>query len=352
MRLTKFFSERTKTKIKYILSNGKNEKYSSLSKDEPKVFVFLAGLYQNLGDMAITYSQKKFLQDLYPNSKVVLVPSTETYDSIKTIKKVITDKDLITIIGGGNMDDMYPSLEYARTFVVKSFPKNKIVSFPQTVIFRDTSKGKKLLKRSAKIYSKHKNLTICVREEESLVRAQKYFPKVKIVCCPDVVLSLNETQPKMQRQNVLCCLRKDKEQRISSQAREDIISEFKNKFNNVIIKDTVDVDLKDCLIHTYENTLKGFWEMLRSCKIVVTDRLHCVIFCVITNTPCIAIDNSNKKISGTFNKWLKNVNFVKMIPEFNKEQIIDCAREILEDSLDVREISLKKEFEPLVEACK
>ena len=36
------------------------------------------------------------------------------------------------VIGGGNMDDKYQSLEDARLFVIKKFPKNKIISFPQT----------------------------------------------------------------------------------------------------------------------------------------------------------------------------------------------------------------------------
>ena len=32
--------------------------------------------------------------------------------------------------------------------------------------------------------------------------------------------------------------------------------------------------------------------------LVITDRLHAVIFCIITNTPCIAFDNATHKVSG------------------------------------------------------
>ena len=47
------------------------------------------------------------------------------------------------------------------------------------------------------------------------------------------------------------------------------------------------------------------WKNFSSSKIVITDRLHGLIFSKITSTPCIAIDNSNNKIRETYNAWLK-----------------------------------------------
>ena len=38
---------------------------------------------------------------------------------------------------------------------------------------------------------------------------------------------------------------------------------------------------------------------------VITDMLHCMISCVITNTPCIAIDNISGKIGGVY-EWIKS----------------------------------------------
>ena len=352
MFLLKKLPERIKTRIVYILSKDNHPSYASLNKQEQKVFVFLAGFYQNLGDMAITYAQKQFLQDLYPNAKIVLVPSTETYSSIKTIKKIISPNDIVTTIDGGNMDDLYPSLENARTFVVQSFPKNKIISFPQTVSFSDTPNGRKLLKHSRKIYSKHKNLTICVREEYSLKRVKQYFPKVNIVYCPDIVLYLNKTQPKTERKNLLCCLRQDKEQNIDGGVRESIIKYFSEKYEDVLCKDAVDVKIEDCKIDTYEKSLNDFWSMLRTCKLVVTDRLHCMIFCAITETPCIVMDNTNKKISGVYKQWLSSANWIKLVDSNDVEYILKLAKEILNNNIECKLVNLEKEFTPLKEACK
>ena len=352
MRLLKKIPERVKAKIKYLLSSAKHSDYIALKKDSPKIFVFLAGFYQNLGDMAITYTQKQFLQNLYPARKVICVGSTQTYDALKTIKKRVGKEDIITIVGGGNMDDKYQSLEDARLVVIKQFPKNKIVLFPQTVCFSDTKKGRKSLKRSRNVYAKHKDLSMFMRENNAFLRAKEYFPTVNVHLCPDIVLSLNETEPKTERTNILCCLRKDKEQNISSQAREDIIKAITEKYENVLCKDTVDVALADCQIDTYEKTLKEFWAMLRTCKLVITDRLHCMIFCEITQTPCIVMDNTNKKISGVYRQWLSKADWIKLFEGYEKEKIMEAVQELVTCPPLCEIVNLEEEFAPLKKACK
>ncbi len=352
MNLFKIIPERIKVKIKYYLSRANHIDYAFLKKEQPKVFVFLAGFYQNLGDMAITYAQKKFLQKIYPNREIICVPSTKTYGALKTIKKSVGREDIITLIGGGNMDDKYQSLEDARLFVVKKFPKNKIVSFPQTVCFSDTKKGKNSLRRSRRIYSHHKHITLFMREPNAFMRAKEFFPAVEIKLCPDIVLYLNETEPKAERENTLCCLRKDKEQNISGQAREELISIITKNYQNVLCKDTVDVPLEGCQIDTYEKSLKEFWAMLRTCKLVVTDRLHCMVFCAITETPCIVMDNTNRKISGVYKQWLESADWIKMLNGYDREKIISLVDEMLAKQPNCKIVNLEKEFMPLKEACK
>ena len=87
MNLLKKIPEKVKSQIKYWLSGANHPKYTSLNKKKRKVFVFLAGLYQNLGDMAITYAQKEFLGGLYTDTEIVLVPSTQTYEALKLLRE-------------------------------------------------------------------------------------------------------------------------------------------------------------------------------------------------------------------------------------------------------------------------
>ena len=52
--------------------------------------------------------------------------------------------------------------------------------------------------------------------------------------------------------------------------------------------------------------LQRLWEHFASSGLVITDRLHGMIFCAITNTPFIVLNNSNGKVRGVFNEWIKN----------------------------------------------
>lgn len=350
--LTSSITPEFKSVILAMLSSANNPKWLKYKSDKKKVVIFLAGFYANLGDLAITYAQKEFLREMYPDRDIILVPSTETYTSMKALKKIIKKEDIITLIGGGNMSDLYWSLESARLFVIKSFKKNKIVSFPQTVSFSDTEKGRKCLKTSRKVYSKHKNIVFFLRENNAFTRFKKYFPSVKCELCPDMVLSLNKTEPRAERDKVVCCLRNDGESYITGAQRKSIITQMRNNFENVILRDTVDVSVDECTEEVFENTLESFWAMLRSSKVVVTDRLHCMIFCVITGTPCVAIDNSNKKISGVYEQWLGEINWVKFATDVDFEKITELAKEASKNSDNILPNSIREKFSNLENACK
>lgn len=310
---------RYKSEIRARFFSDKTDKFYGL-KDKKCFFVFLSGFYQNLGDMAITYAQEYFLKTNFPDYEVVLVPSNKTYHFMKEIKKAVGPKDIITIIGGGNMSEYYESLENARQFIVKSFPENPIISFPQTFDFSESKYGRKRLKKSAACYKKHNQMYIFARERNSFDKMKKSF-KNYIDICPDMVLYLDISEPTSNRKGVLCCLRNDKERLLLPEESETIRESLSEKFGDVIFTDTVDVALDDCTPEKFRNTLENFWSLIKSKKVVVTDRLHCMIFCAITGTPCIAFDNSNKKISGIYNEWLTDCNFIKIIDHFDLTEL-------------------------------
>ena len=79
-----------------------------------------------------------------------------------------------------------------------------------------------------------------------------------------------------------------------------------------------------------------------------------MIFCVITGTPCIVIDNSNHKISGVYHQWLKDIPYVTYINNYlNEGKIINKVIEIIEKKFQPISFELlHSQFEPLVKACK
>lgn len=345
--IKKLLSEKLKLKIKLLTLSSKDPFWiKKIKKDQKNVFVFLGGFYQNLGDMAITYAQVEFLKQAYPDANVVAIPSTQTYEAVKTIKNYVSNEDIITIIGGGNMSDMYQSLEDARLYVVKNFPNNKIISFPQTIDFDDT----KSLSVSRNVYQNHKHLTIFARENNSFVRAKQYFPKVDVKECPDIVLSLSKVKLDYERTDVICCLRADKEQNLTDSERQEIIDKIKNIFPDAQFTDTVDVALSDCTPERYTQTLENFWDKLRRSKVVITDRLHCMIFCAITGTPCVVFDNSNKKISGVYNQWMSEISYIKLFANDQKDLAISVAQELYNTDFNIKSFDLSEKFSQLTDA--
>lgn len=318
-----------------------------------KILVFLAGFYQNLGDMALTYSHIKFLEDNFPEYEAVIIPSTSTYRYMKALKRIATPKDIITILGGGNMDDIYVSLENCRRYIIRNFPNNKIVSFPQTMAFSDTPYGRKRLKKTVKTYNKHENLYIFTREAKSFAQMKQHFTNAKIGLVPDMVLYLDKIQPQRERKHILCCLRHDAEMALDTTQSEAIVKTFKELYDDVVITDTVDVPLEGCMPETYDATLHDFWECLKECKVVVTDRLHCMIFCAITKTPCVVLDNTNQKISGVHRQWLHDLPYIKIIHEYDLEVIKEFVAQLIQiDLSQCKDIDLKNVFKPLVDAVK
>ena len=50
----------------------------------------------------------------------------------------------------------------------------------------------------------------------------------------------------------------------------------------------------------------------RKSKLVVTDRLHGMLFAAITGTPCIALGNSSGKVKGVYD-WLTHLDYIQYV---------------------------------------
>lgn len=299
----------------------KRKKFEMESLDDV-ILVMLAADYNNLGDVAITYAQKNFLQTVFPNKKVVEIDVKDTVKYYIDMKKKITKNTLITLIGGGNTGDHYELIERYRRFIIRNFKKNNNIIFPQTIDFSNSKYGKYSLKRSIKDYSKNSNLIISARESKSYEFYKENFIN-EVILIPDIVFSL-EYKMKHKRSGIALMLRNDKEKTLNKENEKILVDKLKKLYDEIIISDTC--------VDNYENDKK--YELLfnkineiASKKIVITDRLHGMILCYITNTPCIVMPNSNHKITMTYYNWLKECNYIKLFEEFDLDNIEKTIKE-------------------------
>lgn len=301
----------------------RNHNYKHL-KNEDKVLVFMAADYKNIGDAAITYAQVNMLKHIFPDKKVIEIPMRKSFIDLLAIKKNILNNDIITTIGGGNMGDVYYGIERIRQQVINTFKKNRIISFPQSYNFLDDKKDSVL--HSAKdIYQRHENLLFLIRDEGSYERMKHQFKNLEIKLCPDIVLTLDLSLPILERKGLLLMLRNDKESILTENEREAIKLQAVQYDNALEIRDTSHhdkmIDIK------YRN--KIFLQLIaqiKQKKVVITDRLHGVIFCYITKTPCIAINSHNSKVKNTVNTYMK-CDYIKLIDGYDSSilnQYVDC----------------------------
>lgn len=308
-----------------------NSTLNNISKDEQKIFLMLAPDYANVGDIAISIAQQKILQEIHPSRKIIEIPMLNFYEYKNDIKNIINNDDIITIIGGGNMGSVYLEGEERRRDIIKSFPNNKIISFPQSINFENTLNGKEEFEKTIKTYGEHKNLTIFAREERSYNIMKQNF-KNDVYLVPDTVFYLKDKfniQENTQRKFITLCLRDDKEKMTSNTISKDIISLLKNNnLNNIKSIDTYLGNIKfepSDKNSIFEKLLKEFTES----KVIITDRLHGMIFALITHTPCIALDNSNKKVSSTYNTWLKECSYIRFLDKFSEADLLKYIQELL-----------------------
>ena len=300
--------------LNYKLKNL--EKFMNQKKPEIKIintrkYVYFldAPSYGNIGDQAIAYSMEKFMKDYFPDYEQIEFQESNVIYYINWLKQNIKQEDVICLTGGGNMGVMYQKYEALRRIIIKEFPNNTILIFPQTISYDNNRYAIKEFKKSISIYNNHKKLLLMAREEKSYKIMKENYNKCHVVLCPDIVLYLNYKNIKRKKNNTMgICLRNDKEK-----ANIDNIDKLFNQFS----KEKKEISTL-CESNTINNlSRKSIIEEklaeIASNELIITDRLHGMIFAYITNTPCIALPNSNGKVEGVY-KWIKGkgcVEFVK-----------------------------------------
>lgn len=319
----------SKTYFKFKLYSTLKAKPYRSNSGKKRCFIFLAADYGNLGDVAITLAQKMFLQKLFPEYDIIEVEAGKSLTALRAIKSQVKPDDIITIIGGGNMGDMYYDIELIRLIVVKTFKRNRVICFPQTIDYSDSKEAKWLQKLSQKIYSAHPNLTMMAREKTSFETMKRLYPNVDIHLTPDIVMTLDEHKDSSIRKNrAICCIRNDKEKSSESDNHKailDIVKKMGFELKNLDTHIGGDRYSKE---EKYRR-LESLWDDFRNSSLVITDRLHGMIFAYITGTPAIVFPNSNFKVMGCYD-WIKDCPYIKPYSEINSPKDIE---ELIQSSL-------------------
>ena len=277
-----------------------------------KCFILGTPSHTNLGDSAIALAQRHFLESCGIPKKRIKEISFENYqERIHWFGRHIPSDSLITQLGGGNMGNQWMEEELLHRQQVEAFVRNPMVIFPQTVYYTQDSEGDTAKKDSVAVYNSKKDLTMTAREAKSFALMKEMYPDIHVIQTPDIVLSSSMEAfgaRHQKRSGVLLLMRGDKERVFQP--------ETKIELEAILGQQGVTYDYSDthcqCTI-TKENRealVKDKLEQVASAKLVITDRLHGMIFAAVTGTPCIAFDNCSNKVRGSY-EWIKYLPYIR-----------------------------------------
>lgn len=302
---------------------------------EKKIILVGTSEHSNIGDAAITCGTMEFIRKYFKGYKIFEISTFELQEKIVYMKKMLNDDDLIFLQGGGNLGDKWLNEERLRRTIIESFPNNKIVILPQTIYFSKNDGGKEF-EISQKIYNSHKKILLFTRGMMSLEFAKREFKNVESYCNFDMALNLNY-KFNFERNGILCCLRDLNDESGISQNDYDNILEIISKYDK---KYTFINNLYSSEINKIERNMVVGEQLIKfaKSKVIVTDRLHGLIFALITNTPCIVISSYNQKLK-EFTDMLKDNKSIIFI-----DKDISKLEKNLEALYNLEDNTIKNDF--------
>jgi len=252
-------------------------------------------------------------------NNVVDITTVEYIKYKDIVKEFIKPQDTIFLHGGGNLGTLWRTEHNVANDIIENYPDNKIVIFPQTIFYSSDDYGREKLQEDKKYFAMHKDLTLFLRDRASYDFCKSNF-SVKCEFVPDTVLLLHDVVPQTERDGVLTCYRTDFEKVLSDERVKEIEEYVKGK--NITLKATSTVISDKIPLKDRKMRLDAIWNEFAQAELVITDRLHGMIFCAITNTPCIALDNISRKVSGVY-EWIKDCEFIEFVENDFSDGLIE-----------------------------
>jgi len=285
--------------------------------------------YRNIGDILIWKGTEEFLSTI--PYRCLYQCAIQTYH-----KLAITEDKIIIIQGGGNFGDLWRKFTNFCLKILHDFPYNKIVIMPKTVYYLD----KNILLSDADLFSKHRNLIICAREENSYKILQEYFTGNTVYMLPDMAFCISQSSLKKleakQINKALLLKRTDKELNntinYSSYITEkqfDILDWptkgkdvnrrpeifllrcflWANRKMPILFRKLTDIY---ALLYFKSAMIKTGVRFISKYEKIYTTRLHAAILCCLLERPCVLFDNTYGKNSSFYKTWLSDFDNVAL----------------------------------------
>lgn len=304
---------------KWVFLFSDNYKKIKQDKHKRKLILIDTPAHGNLGDQAIALAEQKFIREMLGLNFYELTKE-DYFVGQKALSKSIRREDMLLIHGGGFLGTLWQKEEDIFLSILKEFSFNKIVVLPQTVFFEDSDYGRLERERLKKSIQECADLKIFLRDKNSyrIMTEELHLDKRQCFLVPDIVTYLKVESGNQKRTKILFCIRRDKEKTSDEKQLLTIFHSLEEAGEDVTFTDMV-VDRRIGKKERQKAVSSQFLKF-SSAKLVITDRIHGMLFAAVTGTPCIALDNISKKVSGAY-EWIQYLDYVQFKDE--KEITLD-----------------------------
>ncbi len=331
--------------LKFLLDRNKWMREYSQKRNNKKVYLFGAPDYSNIGDHAIAYAEEMLIKNMF-DCTILEVPMRLYSSAVGIAGHYIESNDLILITGGGFLGSLWFESELMVRDIVERFKDNRIIVLPQTLYWGNEVDYQKEITTTKNIYLKHDKLTLCARDYISKRLMERLYSRQDVIMAPDMVLAIDwsDILKEKVRYSILLCLKSDKESILQCEEKQKLNLLCKNSGYQVVSDNNM---LEGDFLYKEEReqVLVKQMNKFSASKLCVTDRLHGMLFSVITRTPCIVLGGCNHKLEATY-KWIDNIPYVYFADSINNIDLNLIIKMINADT-DYDYSDIKKEFKTL-----
>jgi pyruvyl transferase EpsO len=270
--------------------------------------------HANVGDSAIWLGTTAFFRH-HRGTQPAYVASARSF-SERELRAAVPDGPIF-IHGGGNFGDLWPRHHEFREHLLERFADREIVQLPQSIHFEDSGRAR----RTARAIARHGKFRLLVRDRPSYGFAAARFD-CEVALCPDMALFIGALSREPPEVDLVCLLRTDRERLLPERAGgpaghtpPGVDWLVENRF-------WMEVEHLRCLLREIRSgrwrplvlraaryqvaaltRLRRGCRLLSSGRVVITDRLHAHILCLLLGIPHAVLDNSYGKLGRFLDAW-------------------------------------------------
>jgi pyruvyl transferase EpsO len=352
--------------VKQVLHNTLNEALKPLLTFQHCVLLNYPNHY-NIGDHLIWLGTIFYLTDVL-KSDLKYAASIENFSNAQMDEKA--GQSPIFFHGGGNLGDLWSYYQNFYEKIILQYRDRPIIFLPQSIFFRHENR----LNKAKEIFNDHPDLTIITREDRSNSFAREHFYNCKIFKAPDMALQAigipKMSLPPKQKDTILYLCRQDGE--LNRESSPDSID-----LPNLIVEDWASYKYQGTprllsvrgmtrllargwqeetgiplewisrqiwqQFHPYSSKFNGMYDpalhrkswnfmhngafQFQQHRLVITNRLHGHMLCIILGIPHVFLTNAYHKNESFYNTWTYKIPFCRFVKQAS--QIKPAAQELL-----------------------